>query len=263
MKNIKIQTFGRLGNFIIQIKYAIQVALFYNYNVIIPKHNFINTTYLVFNNKVTVNCEKIEDTFFYPSKIPIPNLNLKLFELNIDKSHEILKSIFIFEKQPPLNANDLVIHIRSEDIFSKNPHPYYIPPPLSYYTSIIKNNNFNDIYLITTDKLNPCINELINIFPKIKFKIQSLEEDIKLILRAITIIGSFGSFIPSLMILSNHIQKIYLPSYMNIYSTSPEIETYNISFFNNKILYIDLSKYHKLMGNWKNTAEQNNLILLS
>ena len=56
------------------------------------------------------------------------------------------------------DENDVVIHIRSGDIFNKCPHPVYIMPPLSYYVNILNEKNFNKIYLVAADKLNPFIN---------------------------------------------------------------------------------------------------------
>ena len=42
-----------------------------------------------------------------------------------------------FIKRMELDENDVVIHIRSGDIFNKCPHPVYIMPPLSYYVNIL------------------------------------------------------------------------------------------------------------------------------
>ena len=52
--NITIPHAHRFGNFLICIKNAIHIALFYNYNVILPKHAFINTTYIVINKNITL-----------------------------------------------------------------------------------------------------------------------------------------------------------------------------------------------------------------
>jgi hypothetical protein len=54
-------------------------------------------------------------------------------------------------------------------------------PPLSYYVEIINNNNFKNIYLIAEDTLNPCINSLLNMYPNIIFKINTLDDYNKLL----------------------------------------------------------------------------------
>ena len=178
MKNIEIKQSGRFGNFLMRLKNCIHIALFYNFNVILPKHNFVNTTYIVINKNITLENDKIIDSnnFFYRNKIN--NIDIKLFNINEDKVKTIIKNILLFPTNlTPLGINDLVIHIRSGDLFIKSvPHPRYLTPPISYYKNIIdQNKNYENIYIIAEDCINPCINKLLEIYPTIKFKIQSLQ----------------------------------------------------------------------------------------
>ena len=65
--NIKINKwYGRLGNNIIQVKNAINIALHYNYNIRIPYHIFFNKRYIKINNKITKKNRNItgEKNFF-------------------------------------------------------------------------------------------------------------------------------------------------------------------------------------------------------
>ena len=254
MKNIDIRVCRKIGNFIIMLSNAIKIALFYNYNVIIPNHPYINTTYIVINNDINLNNEKIIDphNFFYTTKVK--NIDIKLFKKNTLKTLEILKSCFALKNEIQLGDNDLLIHIRSSDIFGDNPHPSYLTPPLSYYVNIIDKNNFNEIYLIAEDRINPCINRLLQLYPKIKFKIQSLEEDVKLILGAKNVVMGFGTFIPSLLLVSDNIKELYKPSYMN----NDETDMLNKMI---KVFNIELSAYKKRMTPWKNTLEQRKFML--
>ena len=89
-------------------------------------------------------------------------------------------------------------------------------PPLSYYVDIINNNNFNEIYIIAEDRKNPCIDELIILFPKIHFKLQSLEEDIKVLLGATNVVMSYGTMVHALLLFSNNIKNLYSPSYFQV-----------------------------------------------
>ena len=73
----------------------------------------------------------------------------------------------ILSNLPKINTdiNDLYIHIRSGDIFlNRNPEyaSDYAQPPLCFYERIIKENNFNKIYIISQDRGNPVIDKLIN-----------------------------------------------------------------------------------------------------
>jgi hypothetical protein len=248
--NIDIRNANRLGNFIIQIKNAIHIGLFYNYNIILPKHTFFNTTYLVINNKITLKDKKITNKHNFFCKDKIEKIDKTLFKKNKDEVITIMKKIFVYNNIPPLGNNDLVIHIRSGDIFKKNPHKKYLTPPLSYYINIIEKNSYDNIYLISEDKLNPCINRLLELFPKIIFNLQSLEQDIKIILGANNLVMSYGTFIPQLLNFSSNIKNIYIPSYVKFRIKHTGI-----------VHITDLKKYYTLMIPWKNTIKQKKIML--
>lgn len=251
MKNISIRSPGRFGNFIIKLKNALHIALFYDYNIILPDHKFLNTKYIVINKNITQNNKTLrdQDDFYYRDRIA--NIDKSLFQQNKEKVSTLINEICSIKKETPFGENDLLIHIRSGDICSGGgAHHAYLTPPLSYYTNIIKKNKFDTIYLVAEDKKNPCIIKLLEIYPDIKFKIQTLEEDIKLILRAKNIIISFGTFIPGILTFSNICKKVYSPSYF-----IPEIAESII------IDYIELSEYYNMMMPWKNSKEQNMLML--
>lgn len=252
MKNLNITVVCRFGNFIIQLKNAIKIALFYNYNVIVPKHDFFNTTYIVINEEVTIENEKINNIFFFREQIDFID-DFSLFDKNDEKMIEILKKIFILNDTFDLGSNDLVIHIRGGDLFTNmnidRTCPMYVVPPLSYYINIIENNNFDVIYLISEDLLNPCVNKLLELYPNIIFNIQLLKQDIELILSAPNIVVSYGTFVPQILTFSSKCKKCFFPSYFN-------------SYINNvKSIPINLDNYRKLIYPWKNTKEKYDLIL--
>ena len=245
MSNIWIKGWtGRLGNNIIQLKNAIHLALSKNYNVIIPKHKYFSKTYISLNKNIGIHCKRISDSNNFFS-------NLNLPDVDKNKLLRILRDCFIIKDVSPFDSDDLVIHIRSGDIFDKDPHPDYIMPPLSYYVDIINTNKFKNIYLVSEDTKNPCINALLKLYPTIIFKLQPLEKDIRLILAAVNIVMSYGSMIDSLLTFSHNIKTLYRPSYsLNI------INQDNINY-----ITIDLDKYKELLSPWKNTPEQHNYML--
>ena len=124
-------------------------------------------------------------------------------------------------------------------------------PPLSYYTKIINSNIYDNIYLASEDTANPCVNELLKLYPNIKFNIQSLDEDIGLILDAANIVMSFGTFIPFLLTFSKNIQNLYHPSYYTHFNTDLNFNKYSIN----------LDKYHNMIDKWHNSNYQNYLII--
>jgi len=248
--NINISKALRLGNFFIQINNALHIALYYNYNIILPKHEFLNTTYVIINKDVTPEAEQITNCDYFFTRNKIENVDDSIFYINSDKVLTIMKDIFVFNYISPLGNNDLLLHIRSGDIFSDNtPHPCYIMPPLSYYKNIIDQNNYDNIYLIAEDRLNPCINRLLELYPKIMFKLQPLEEDVKMVMAACNVVISYGTFIPSLLNLSNNIKNIYCPSYFVCGKVGSNTHV------------TDLSKYQAIMSPWKNTPDQKITLL--
>jgi len=249
---------ARLGNLLIQIKNALHIAIYMGYNVILPQHEYFNTRYIIINKRVNVNAKRITDKYEFFCCEEFKAVNPKIFKNNIESVSSIMKDIFIFKNIVSLGVNDLVIHIRSGDIFSPGPdgpHPDYIMPPLSYYTNIINNNNHEHIYLIAEDNLNPCINKLLELYPNIQFNIQSLEKDIEMVLSAVNIVISYGTFITQLLTVSDNIKKVYSPSY----SENKKLDLYETSNYN--LIITNLNQYHNEMHPWKNTPDQINKML--
>ena len=245
---------GRLGNNMIQLLNVISIALYYNYNIIIPYHKYFKETYIVINKNITLDDQVITNNDQFFRKHKIKNIDSHLFDdTNIkNKAIIVLKNNFILQEITPLNKNDIVIHIRSGDIFKThcNPNPNYPCPPLSYYINILNNNHFENIYLIAEDTRNPTINKLLELYPNIRFKIQSLNHDIRLLLSSPNVIMSVGTFVPMLLTISNNIKNVYKTSF----ETGPigsHIMIHNTN----------LKEYYKKMFPWKNTEEQRQLMM--
>lgn len=251
---------GRLGNNIIQIKNAIGIALYHQFNIILPKHKFFNKKYLIINSNINILNKNISDStdFFILDSVRILNKKINYSEIFHKESKKkiikILKELFIIKssKLEELPDDNLILHIRGGDIFSNNPNPNYIVPPLSYYKNIIDKNKYKHIYLLSEDNKNPCIKRLVDRYPNIRFKLRDFEIDIKLILRAKNIIISYGTFVPSLLILSDYIKNIYYPSYL----------VYN-KFLIREVRFhsIDLEDYKKRINKWNNNMTQNHIII--
>jgi hypothetical protein len=230
---------GRLGNNIIQLSNVIDIAIAFKHNIKInAKCRFFDLSVIEkYFNKYN-NSEIITDdyNFFYSSKLPFSN---DIFKQNFEERHKILQESFLINNVNKLPETDVVIHIRSGDIFSSKPHPNYVPPPLSYYTKEIDKCKYEKIHIVCEDTKNPVINKLLELYKNAVYEKNTLENDIKIILGATNIIFSVGTFIPSLMLLSNNIKYLYGKN------------------FNNE----ELEEYYKIMKPWKNTIEQMNYIL--
>ncbi len=252
--------FGRLGNNITQVKNALLIGLYYNYNIELQPHIFFNTTRIIINREKKLDniFSKIIDTegtyFYYQNKL---SSYKECFQYNEDKVKKILKGLFLidYSEIKNLSENELVIHIRSGDqLITSNANPKYIMAPLCYYKKIIEENNYEKIYIVCEDTINPCVNELLKLYPTAIHKRNTLIEDIKIILGAKHVVSTIGTFIPALLWISNNIEKVYVASYDftlndNVY---PKIKVLNL---------INMEDYKEIIVKWENNASQKKLML--
>lgn len=162
----------------------------------------------------------------------------------------------VFRNLPAYNISpsDLYIHIRSGDIFINMINPNYSQPPLCFYQKIINENNFSNIFLLSNGTENPVINELLKLYPKIKFIKDSIINDITKIVNAYNLVLSRSTFISTLITLNTNVKKIYAYEICyNNFTTNNYTKIYKMK---------SSEAYKKLMkGRWKNTKEQLNLML--
>ena len=234
--------YGRLGNNIIQLKNVIQIAFYYKHKILFRfPHPFFDVRIIQSYFRNNVNNQPITDeyNFFYGKKIK--HISPKAFQHNNKETINLLKRAFIIKEKDIniLNDDDVVMHIRSGDLFSSCPHPGYVPPPLSYYTNILNNIKYDKIIIVCEDKLNPVVDELCKLYVNSIHNVNCLKDDIKIILGAKNIISSVGTFTSSLTMLSSNILKEY-----------------------NTLLYKkELQQYYICNKPWKNTKIQRDNIM--
>ena len=268
-REIKITRWsGRLGNNIRQIFNAIQISFYYSCNISIPNHSFFDTSLvsrLVTNSYDSefedINLQKqLSDNELKGDFFDVKKFDKRVFECNIQQTALILKKTFKIreDKTYDLGENHVVLHIRGGDICKgSNVHELYITPPIYYYKTILDSNNYKRIILISEDRLNPTVDELLKLYPNIEFKIQSLEEDIKLLLSSKNVIMSFGTFVPSLLIVSNRIEKMYKPSYAEKGAKSITL----LTTLGIEVHDFELNDYFNKQGSWKNSKLQRDLLI--
>tara|TARA_B110001469_G_C9544175_1_gene270136 strand:- start:96 stop:875 length:780 start_codon:yes stop_codon:yes gene_type:complete len=247
--------YGRLGNNIIQLSNIIDIAIEYKHNII-----FKNTSHYLFDISVIENYfkkynnnEKIISEFFDNNSLPYPK---DIFTKHTEERNKILKNALLINNIKQLPENFLVIHIRSGDIFYENPHPHYIPPPLSYYTKEINKHKYEKIIIICEDKINPIVNKLLELYKNSVYNKNTLEEDIRIILGAKNIISSVGTFVKSLMLLSDNIESYITPNNEVLCHLNAEELWHNdlMDIFNEE-------GYNKIMKPWRNTQTQRDYML--
>ena len=260
-----------IDDHLIQVFNAILIALKFNHNLMIPKHDFMKKQYYKINPAVS------EDTKFNQ----LPDVKVKTHKnfLNIrdtmgmskktaeafDDEKNIIKAIKLMKENwkeiiPPKNNNKFaVIHLRgSPRVWGTSDKGLEAPAPLSYFTDILDSNNFLDkfekIYLISEDRKNTCIEPILKkygkkIIDKIHF---SKKDQINLILQAKTVVASHGNCMQGILLLSENIEELHRPLFKRGHLTLTDKFRYHTH---------DISLYNELLRGWKNDEKDNNLVL--
>lgn len=231
--------YGRLGNNIIELSNIIDIALFYKHNI------QFKVSHKLFDLKIIhdyfcqySNNEILRDAnnFFYQQRLPFPK---EIFNNNNPIKINLLKQAFLVKNVKKLDEDDVVIHIRSGDIFKQSPHPNYVPPPLAFYEHILNNHEYKNIIILCEDRVNPVVDELLQIYENSTYCKNTLQNDIRILLGATNVISSVGTFVPSLLLLSEHVKYHY-----STHFSEPQ-----------------LNNYYSYMKPWKNTSQQRSYIL--
>ena len=141
--------YGRLGNNIIQLKNVIQIAFYFKYKIYFRcSHKFFDIRIIEKYFSNNENNKPITDVYNFFDRSKMKNIPPEVFKKNNKEAIDLLKHAFIIKDKyvNKLDQNDIVIHIRSGDLFNNGPHPSYVPPPLSYYTNILNNIKYNKIF---------------------------------------------------------------------------------------------------------------------
>ena len=116
----------------------------------------------------------------------------------------------------PFSDSELLIHIRSGDIFGNQKiHNNYGQPPLSFYILCINDFRPSSVTLIYEDKKNPVIDLLINYIEDIgcslkRPKYRSIKEDISNIYNAKNLVCGNGTFVPGILMGSINLKNLYI-----------------------------------------------------
>jgi hypothetical protein len=215
----------------------------------------------------------IKKPIFYKEKNIIIWPNLYMDKINVDilidsnnlfyfnyKKKKIYNRLKIIREEVITNIpkfknfpDDLVINIRSGDVFINQTNRNYGQPPLCFYQKIIDDYKFKNIYLMSNGHENPVVNKLLELYPKIRFIHGTLEEDTSVIVYSYNLVMPISTFPLTLVRLNNHLRKMFVYSLMN----------YDFKDENFTIFRMEPSQNYlnKIQRKWENTKEQLDLML--
>lgn len=252
-----IENYGRIGNKFIQIINAIYR------NLISYQHRYINLYFIKKNEQIlsnfpillTFNDFDINETII-TDKFWIDNSKFKIshdkyfyiidnyirphinYEFN-DSDLEMLNNQKIhidFNK-------DLIIHIRSGDIFStKFSLNEYKQPPLYFYRQILDTFKFNNIYICTENSdqnlLNPVIYYILKKYHNCTLLKNSIELDFKILINAKYLVHSESTLSAIVSSVSRYPQEIYVnTSWTNFRFKHDPKHRYKINMISTKEYY--------------------------
>ena len=198
-----------------------------------------------------------------------PEFFYKYYNLKIENRVGIIKDEIV-NNLPKININkdDLIIHIRSSDIFQHQNNPVHAPdyaqPPLCFYEKIIEKFKFNDIYIISADDIYNPVTKILKLkYPKIIYHENPLEVDISYLVNGYNVVGSISSFLISSIKLNDNLEYLYE---YDRYPMCSKIFHSHHSIFNIKRKYTiyqmePSETYKNKMIVWKDSDEQIQIML--
>lgn len=212
----------RFGNSFISLVHALTVAHVLGIEEIFCPHDSMKFSGQIGNIRVTRKADESRNrlcgTFYYPHLLK-PLLSRAgvedWWESPFASNPDVFALYGVEASQPPLGEDDLVIHLRSGDIFeSRNPHPSYGQPPLSFFKKVVETNSWERVFLVYENETNPVVRSLQNFLDskKIPFVVSSKDvvSDIHLCLRSGHLVLSAGTFLWPVVGASSNLKATYL-----------------------------------------------------
>lgn len=272
ISSVKIKHLGRFSNSLIQVAHALFVASKINVSRVYIDYN--ERSRLLFNGsrKILVQGSTIEILIRSPNKretlLEYDFFNVRQFKTlfsDFSNHYDILMrvrhGIIGYNSVEPFPDDEVLIHIRSGDIFSKDRevHRGYGQPPLAFYKLALSHAKPKHVHLVFEDRKNPVIGELEKYLTRLDIRFtcwsESLLEDIHIILKAKTIIAGFGTFIPGIVALSRNVKTIY--------GFNRKVDAFGRDDILHNVI-VDVGGFYTsevLNNNWVNSQQQRGLMI--
>ena len=170
-----------------------------------------------------------------------------------------LHSLYGLNPENLNTSNSIAVHIRSGDLFTSKPNPWYVQPPLAYYINAVKTiqamHDVEGVKLIFEDRLNPVVDALEAKLYELGISYEShsstkMVDDAQILLESNYIIAGKGSFVPALCILSGG--KNLVACYKKFGNAGHE---YVSKIVENMLVFNDRQGDYMTRG-WVNSEEQ-------
>jgi hypothetical protein len=224
----------------------------------------------IFYKKYNFTIESNKTANFNDKKMVIIPHGFFFFN-NFKYSRNIIK-LGIFKRQllnnlPKIliHPDDLYIYIRGGDIFLRFKHAItrYPQPPLCFYMKILEVFKFRKVIIISEDKLNPVIPELLNKYSCIKYKKNSLKLDVSYLANSYNIVGGKSSFLVTAIKFNDKLKNLWEYDFYEVSERFFHLHSSVYKFpFHYKIYSMKPSQsYIKIMFPWLNKLNQRTMMI--
>ena len=272
---LKVVRAGRFANNVLQMARALLVATKYNLDFV----QMIESEHFDFTRHVSVSGPAIlpasatlpagalvvAGDYFFGGRIA-DALNISIGGLRGEAltAATVRSRLAPFRHLPtPLSSpspDELVIHVRSGDLFGNKPHPRYGQPPLAYYALAVKRGmelGFRKVRVVAEDRLNPVVDALERHLDSggipVTMQIgESLATDLATLLGARGLVFGVGTFGPAICMLSSTTEVVFEASGKDMYRQSfPHLD----------VISAQLTENYAPFERWDASSEQKNQML--
>lgn len=256
MNYIKVKNlFGLkyLGNTIQALSNTLYLCEKYRKNMDYPEHPFIQKI-IIDHYEGSENDLQYDNLFYFAGNGREVDFNVKHLNYNRKRLCEeyIFPNLKLPENKLDFGDDELIIHIRTGDIFApNNPYGIMIPNPLFYYRYLCE--KYKKVIVVCQDKINPIINKLSDISNVEVFESNDVMESFNVILNAKNLatsgVSTFGyaAALCSKKLKTLHATNILAEEQLNYEMLIGKV---NVEVFN-----LNLDNYVK-MHTWNGSKEQ-------
>jgi len=263
---------GRLGNALVRISKAVVVARENDWGgIVVPRSgHFPAYSSLMMRESVEV------DGFFatcgdgewgsagvpdflvrreYMSGPIDPNVEMR------DSVKRVVRRLFPgLEMREDITANDLVVHVRSGDIYFRERVGNWGQPPVAYYEKIIREGQWSRVFVVCEDNESPVLRPIAALCQTLGiehfFQSGTLAEDLALLASAPNLVVGRGTFAPAVVLLSMALEQVFFFE-----------DRFDSKFLNPSTELVrvvdERGSYREsvLQGRWVNSEEQRELMV--
>lgn len=154
----------------------------------------------------------------------------------------------------------LTIYLRSGDVFSEMPEPHYGQPPWAFYERVLECRRWTSVELIAEDQTNPNYDLIVKWCQERSLNFREmgkqLDEAIRYVMRSRNLVSARGTFVPSLVFLSEGPKNIFqFHDEGNPLMCREELTVWKVSDTRGDYVASVMSK------NWENSSSQRALMV--